>query len=351
MDQNTWKSLMRDNNQRRYTILIIAPLFFPSYGGLEQVTSLLAEAWAKNHHVTLITRTPANQQEDYRYPVLRNPSRSTIIHNLKFSDFIVMHGFSLPMVPLMLPFRKKTFLVHHTYYQRNREGRQNWKDKLKLLSMKIFHNISVSHAVAKHIKTSSHVIHNPFRNDVFCSTEEQKEKDIIFAGRLVSDKGCMVLLKALKRLKDQNIHVSCTIAGDGAESVVLKNYVRENNLTPLTNFVGAVSQKDLAHQLRRHKIMIIPSLWEEPFGLVVLEGLACNCKIIASRKGGIPEALGGFGRLFDAGDDEQLAQLIIEELKQPNPENTFPELSKYLEAHAAHNVAEKYINFIASVLQ
>jgi glycosyltransferase involved in cell wall biosynthesis len=62
--------------------------------------------------------------------------------------------------------------------------------------------------------------------------------------------------------------------------------------------------------LNQHEIMVVPSRWREPFGLVALEGLACGCVVLASDGGGLPDAVGSAGLLFRRGEQADLqAQL------------------------------------------
>ncbi len=317
---------------------------------MEQVAGLLANYWSDDHEVAIVTDTPAgNDTSQYPYKVFRSLPKLKLLKLLKDSNIIVVHGLSLKYVPYIWLVRHKVFIVHHTYYQRNLHGKQNQLDKLKLFILRFFHNISVSHALANRLTVSSKVIHNPYNDDIFFRDETPKSKDVIFAGRLVSDKGCITLLQALFHLKKKAIPLLCTIVGDGKENHILKEYVLKNEFTDRIVFKGALNQIQLAEELRKHKIMVVPSIWEEPFGLVVLEGLACGCRMIVSDKGGLPEALDGFGNLFQAGNDIQLADILEKELKKKPEPNADP-LRKYLKTHSASQVAETYIRYFESSL-
>lgn len=57
--------------------------------------------------------------------------------------------------------------------------------------------------------------------------------------------------------------------------------------------------------------MVVPSLWDEPFKIVALEGIACGCVVVGSKGGGLKDAIGPCGLTFDNGDVAGLtAQLI-----------------------------------------
>jgi glycosyltransferase involved in cell wall biosynthesis len=63
--------------------------------------------------------------------------------------------------------------------------------------------------------------------------------------------------------------------------------------------------------------MVVPSLLEEPFGLVSLEGIACGCVVVGSRAGGLPEAIGPAGPSFVKGDADGLAKVLRRLLTDP----------------------------------
>ncbi|HEX8330874.1 MAG TPA: glycosyltransferase [Hymenobacter sp.] len=82
--------------------------------------------------------------------------------------------------------------------------------------------------------------------------------------------------------------------------VVLHTWI--NRLDGTIGFVDRVMVKEL----NRHRFQFIPSVWEEPFGIVALEGIACGLIPIAS-DGGLPDAIGEAGVTFKRG---QLAALV-----------------------------------------
>ena len=77
-------------------------------------------------------------------------------------------------------------------------------------------------------------------------------------------------------------------------------------MTDRIKFLGFLRHEELARMLNRHRIMVIPSLDKEGFGIVALEGLACGCKVIASDAGGLTEAVDRFGKIFATGEKEGL---------------------------------------------
>lgn len=128
-------------------------------------------------------------------------------------------------------------------------------------------------------------------------------------GRLVSDKGCDLLLHALVVLQNEGLYPSVSIIGDGPERRSMTDLASAMGLSNQVNFLGAVLE-NRGRELSQHKIMAIPSRWSEPFGIVALEGIAAGCAIVASSQGGLAEAVGQCGLLFPNGDVPALAALL-----------------------------------------
>lgn len=145
---------------------------------------------------------------------------------------------------------------------------------------------------------------------------------LLFAGRIRVEKGVLVLLKAIDRLVQQqqnNIHVHIFGNGDGAYIEELKSFLQEKQLTSYVTFHGKVSQEELISHYDSSDIMLVPSLWSEPFGLVVAEAMARELPVIASNAGGPAEMItdGIDGLLVKPGDDHALALALQQLIHHP----------------------------------
>ncbi|MFX8797752.1 glycosyltransferase, partial [Acinetobacter baumannii] len=67
---------------------------------------------------------------------------------------------------------------------------------------------------------------------------------------------------------------SLTIVGEGPEKIAIEKKVESLGLKSQVNFVGIQKGETLVELLNQHKVICIPSKWEEPFGIVALEALA-----------------------------------------------------------------------------
>jgi glycosyltransferase involved in cell wall biosynthesis len=132
--------------------------------------------------------------------------------------------------------------------------------------------------------------------------------DVVYIGRLVAAKGVDVLLRSLGRLDG----VRAAIAGDGPERDRLERLAREQGLEERATFHGWVDDDERARLLASARTLVLPSLWDEPFGIVGLEALAAGVPVVASDVGGIPSWLadGEAGLLVPRGDSDALAEAL-----------------------------------------
>ena len=178
-----------------------------------------------------------------------------------------------------------------------------------------------------------------------------RDTELAFVGRLVSDKGVDCLIRALASLKNKGIRPKLSIIGDGPERPGLEKLCSEFELFDQVRFLGARSQSEIGSLLQRHQILVVPSLWAEPFGLVVLEGLACGCMVIGSDRGGLPEAIGPCGLTFPNGDVNALAEKIEMALADRSVASQLLEgAESHLAKHRPASIAGRYLEIMRRVL-
>ena len=128
-----------------------------------------------------------------------------------------------------------------------------------------------------------------------------------FIGRLSPEKGLLVFIEAAKKLPE----VMFKIAGIGPEEEKLKELVETLGLRNV-EFVGRLDGVMRDRFYRNAMCVVVPSVWYEPFGLVVLESCAAGTPVIASRIGALPELVkeNQTGFLFEPGNSAELAKMI-----------------------------------------
>jgi len=332
-------------------ILFCSHAFAPSVGGIETVGAILAEQFCRlGHSVTVVTSTPGDDISP-RYTVVRRPPFRKLRELGYDADIIFQNNISLQTLLPLLTCGKPVVITHHGALTRL-DGRRGWQDYLKLALLPLFRHIAISEAIAATLPVKAQVIGDPFETAEFVGLgEKPRTKDIVFLGRLVSQKGCDLLLRSLSLLKPEGICPSLSVIGDGPEMPALKRMTTELGLADQVQFLGTM-REGRGREVARHKIMAIPSSYAEPFGVVALEGIASGCVVVASSAGGLPEAVGPCGILFPNGDARALAVALKDLLASPQlREKMTSQSARHLEHFQPEAVAKCYLDVFQSALR
>jgi glycogen synthase len=140
---------------------------------------------------------------------------------------------------------------------------------------------------------------------------------LITTGRFDPRKGFETVIRALPLLPD-DATLACWGRGGGAERARLAAIADELGVANRVRF-GALERDELAHQYRSSDVMVFPSVWEEPFGLVPVEAMACGTSVVATGVGGSAEFLvdGSNSLLVPPGDPVALASALLRLAEDP----------------------------------
>lgn len=129
--------------------------------------------------------------------------------------------------------------------------------------------------------------------------------DLLFAGQLIRGKGVQLLLAAMARLKPPR---TLDIVGTGNMEPKLKALAAELGIADRVRFNGF--QQNPQDWMRAARCVVVPSFWQEPYGLVAAEAVALGRPVVAFAIGGLPEACGGKATLVPPGDIAALAKAL-----------------------------------------
>jgi glycosyltransferase involved in cell wall biosynthesis len=174
---------------------------------------------------------------------------------------------------------------------------------------------------------------------------ESPARRVLFVGRISPEKGVHVLLEALPDLVRMRPDLEVTLAGprrvaprefvDPSDEDLLLRELQPHYEKPADyfasldrlphavagriSFLGAVPHAQLAECYRRADVFVFPSVWHEPFGMPVIEAMACGLPVVATRGGAFPEIVddGRTGLLVPRGNAAALASAIGKLLSDP----------------------------------
>jgi glycosyltransferase involved in cell wall biosynthesis len=318
-------------------ILFTSNRFHPDIGGIESVSDILTQSFVSaGHSLRLVTQTPGDLHEDLRlfpFPVLRRPSSRELLASYRWSDAVFQNNLELRQLWPLLLCRRPLLIALHTW-NRSTTGQRALLHRFKRLVLHAANSVvAVSDAIRADSFPSATVIGNPYSSQLFRVLPEiYRERSIVFLGRLVSDKGIEMLLQAFAQLRPTGWRL--TIIGDGPERGELELLATELDISDSVKFSGSLQGETLVHELNRHELMVVPSRWREPFGVVALEGLASGCVVLASDGGGLPDAVGSAGLLFRRGDLADLTRRLRELIDNGD-----------LRAHLRHQAPSHLVRF------
>jgi glycosyltransferase involved in cell wall biosynthesis len=140
-------------------------------------------------------------------------------------------------------------------------------------------------------------------------------KNSLFIGRLDVWKGVKVLADAFVLVAQSNPDVKFNIVGDGPE----RQWLVANLPKDRAVLHGKVAQDALEAQYSKADLVVVPSIWPEPFGLVAAEAMARARPVVAARSGALPEIIedGKTGLLVPPNDPKALAEAMMKVILDP----------------------------------
>jgi glycosyltransferase involved in cell wall biosynthesis len=165
-----------------------------------------------------------------------------------------------------------------------------------------------------------------------------------FVGRLVREKGADILIKAFAQVLQQVPHAKLLIVGDGPEKERLSQTIRDLALTAPVEMLGHLSRPEMESRLSAAWVQVIPSLWDEPFGLVTIDAMMRGTAVVASAAGELANTVvhGETGLLVKPGDVDGLAKALITLLKDREQAERMGEAGRHVAL--AHYSEDAFVN-------
>lgn len=154
--------------------------------------------------------------------------------------------------------------------------------------------------------------------------EESDKTHILFIGRLRPEKGIGTLIEAMDAVVADRDDVVLDIIGADTLPPWLRAKVQEHDLSEYVTCHGRVPFQKLPGIYNSADVVVFPSEWQEPFGRISIEALACGTPVVTTRVGGIPEVVDDeeTGLLVEPGNATALADAVLRLLNDPDLRET-----------------------------
>ncbi|HEX3255445.1 MAG TPA: glycosyltransferase family 4 protein [Gaiellaceae bacterium] len=282
-------------------IAVLSPVWFPvpptRYGGIEWIVSLLAEGLVRaGHEVTLFasgdSSTRANLVSIYdeapseKIGITQYELRHALACFERADDFDVINDHSGPLGAL-LGAAVDTPVLHTIHGPLGGEPGLLYKSLAAVAPEVGF--ISLSLNQRKPIPELNWAANCPNALELEVYPVHPHNGDyLLFIGRMSADKGAH---RAIEVAKEAGLPL--LLAGkmqDTAEKEYFEEHVRPN-LGWGIEYLGEVDHSKKVDLLQNARVTLFPIEWEEPFGLVMIESMACGTPVIATRWGAVPEVI------------------------------------------------------------
>jgi glycosyltransferase involved in cell wall biosynthesis len=266
------------------------------------------------------------------------------------------------VLPLLKRLYKKKIILsyHYGYAEKNIRDFGGFKgfisdvsERLSISSADVI--LATTEELKSYLKTrynrDSLIIPNFVNGDMFYPSYE-KDKNIIYAGRLIWSKGVDYLLEAFSIVERQFPDFTLEIAGGKDEEI--KNYKDKAEKIGIKNviFLGRVEHKRLAERMRKAMILVLPTITVEGMPKVLIEGMRSGCVCIATDVPGNRGLIENMenGLLVKPRSVEKLAEAIIEVITNQELRHRLMEKGiNYSEEFLIEKIIKREVEVIDSV--
>lgn len=338
------------NRPEGLRICIYCHQFRPFQGGVQTSTQHLAHHLTnRGHEVIVVTATPKNPGWCPPFNLIHGPSKKQLARIFASSDLVHCQGFALLPIILAILSSRPVVWSHHDYdllcpkgiawYDGpcsfglakcvgNLRRDHPWYLVVGLIATYSIRLLLQRHPRIKHLSDSefvrdhngprfSAVLHYgilPLSADwnhaSFQAIKPDRPPSFVFVGRLIPEKGCHVLLEALNSPQLRELGAEAIIIGDGPMRETLRELAEKYQLADRVRFLGHLEGSEMWNEIVASTAVVIPSIWDEPFGMVAIEAMELGVPVVASRVGGLSESVGLGGLLFERNDASGLAETL-----------------------------------------
>lgn len=283
------------------------------YGGIERVIALLANGLAsRGHDVTLVAHVDSRidgRLVPYRHATSRGWSAfsnaSVVMRAAAAIRPDVVHSFGrLATLGAILPARVPKIM---SYQRAVTAASVRWGRRLAGNSLTF---VSCSRRLIHEFDDSVgwRVVHNAVDVSRFAFTPSvPRDAPLVFLGRIEAIKGAHIAIAVAKRARRRLI-----LAGNVPvdHQPYFEQAIRPHLDGEHVTWVGAVDDEAKSALLSQAAALLMPVLWEEPFGIVMTEAMACGTPVIGFERGAVPEVVDDGVTGFVCREEEEMVSAI-----------------------------------------
>lgn len=322
-----------------------------TYGGTERVVSYLTEELVRQgHEITLFasgdSRTAAELIPVVAHALRTDPGcRDPLAHHMRLIDRVAQQAGAFDIIHfhtdyLHFPVMRHVKVPHVTTFH----GRLDLPELQPL--MRTFPEMPVV-SISEHQRRPllwanwQGTVHHGLPADLYTFRPEPGAY-LAFLGRISPEKG---VDRAIEIAVRAGLPLRIAAKIDAVDRAYFDEHIEPLLAHPLVTFLGEIDDREKDDFLGQARALLFPVDWPEPFGLVMIEAMACGTPVIAYRRGSVPEVMQEGETGFVVEDDREAIQAVgwLERIDRRRCRRVFEE------RFSARRMAEAYLQVYRTV--
>lgn len=283
-------------------ILLISDPHIPvppsHYGGAERIVALYAQEFSRLGHRIHLLAGPGSRGYGGRLNIHKAPSQAYLSRAHRKVRFQLQSLWAARRTDAIYNFCRFDYLeaLLSSYrkpllhcFQNPIDQKQIDFAEQRIPANAALHFISANQKSLATVKSPSCVIPNPVDTQAY-DQGDGSGGYLVFLGRLTFNKGVDVAIQVARRTGRPLV-----IAGNVSNEEGGEHYFKEQVLPHIDGeqirWIGPVNDVQKQHLLSQAAALLFPIRWDEPFGIVIVEALACGTPVIATRRASTPEVI------------------------------------------------------------